>query len=55
VTRVCTWCKRVMGTKPGGPDSMVSHGICRDCLKKVRAEASGAHSLPGPCFEGGRT
>ena len=31
---VCAWCGKAMGTKAGGDG--VSHGICPECLKKIR-------------------
>ncbi len=29
---VCAYCGRDLGTKPGGADDDVSHGICDDCV-----------------------
>jgi hypothetical protein len=32
--RVCGWCSRSMG-ETFGPDELVTHGICPDCMGKV--------------------
>ncbi len=29
----CSWCKIVMGEKPG-PEGQVTHDVCRKCWKK---------------------
>ena len=34
---VCAWCKRDMGEKLG-PDGLITHGICSDCVKEVLAK-----------------
>ena len=34
--RVCGWCRKYMGWKPGG--NGVTHGICTPCLKKLKQE-----------------
>jgi len=35
--RVCAWCGIVMDPGTAG-DPRVSHGMCRDCHKKVKVE-----------------
>jgi hypothetical protein len=34
--RICAWCKKDMGSKPGGDG--ITHGICDDCVKKIEDE-----------------
>lgn len=38
IRTVCAYCKAAMGTKPGGGQSGVSHGICPACLARLNAE-----------------
>ena len=35
---ICAWCHRDMGIKEGEAPCPISHGICPDCERKVRAE-----------------
>ena len=35
--RVCSWCKKDMGEKPG-PDGQVTHGVCDECAKEMEEE-----------------
>jgi hypothetical protein len=35
---ICAWCQRDLGKKEGDATYPVSHGICPDCERKVRAE-----------------
>lgn len=37
--RVCAWCKKYMGEKPGGPG--ISHGICDECQEIIMAAPKG--------------
>ena len=37
LTRVCAWCKKVMGTTPGEATGE-THGMCDDCLSKFKAD-----------------
>jgi len=32
---VCAWCKKVLGKKENPEPDIVSHGICKDCVKKL--------------------
>lgn len=41
--RVCSWCKKDMGEKPG-PADWVTHGICEDCEKKMTAQLDAAEA-----------
>ena len=34
----CAWCNKVM---KDGPDKPVSHGICAECAKELKAGAGG--------------
>lgn len=34
--RTCAWCCTYMGEKPG---EGVTHGVCRTCAEKIKAEA----------------
>ena len=43
MTRVCAWCKTVLG-ETDGPEGEVTHGICAACDVRLRAEAG----LPPP-------
>ena len=31
---ICSWCSRLIGNRDDG-ESGVSHGICKDCAKKL--------------------
>ncbi len=51
----CCVCKRIMGTKPGGPDSIITDGYCDECKEALlgvahRAEAASPDLNP---FSGG--
>ena len=46
--RVCSWCDKDMGEKPGGEG--VTHGICDECIERIMAEGDGHTTLRG---EGG--
>jgi hypothetical protein len=35
---ICAWCQKDMGEKSGTCRDGISHGICPDCLEKVRNE-----------------
>ena len=35
---ICAWCNRDMGEKDGDAPYPISHSICPDCERKVRAE-----------------
>ena len=35
IARVCAWCDRVLGTKPGPPG--VTHAMCDSCAPKFLA------------------
>ena len=35
---ICAWCKEEIQAQPG-PEDAVSHGICDDCAKILKAEA----------------
>jgi hypothetical protein len=35
---VCAWCGKHMGEKEGDAPYPISHSICPDCERKVRAE-----------------
>lgn len=35
--RVCAWCNRKMGRKPG-PEGEITHGVCDDCYQHFFAE-----------------
>jgi len=35
---ICAWCHRDMGEKEGDSPYPVSHSICPECERKVRAE-----------------
>lgn len=35
---ICSWCNRDLGEKEGDAPHPISHGICPDCERKVRAE-----------------
>ena len=35
----CAWCGKDLGAGPG-PKEAVSHGICEDCAKVLKAEAA---------------
>ena len=37
--RICAWCKKYMGSTPGGIG--ITHGICPACLKKLEAASNG--------------
>lgn len=37
--RVCAWCGKHLGGPKDAPPDRVSHGICKDCMKKELAEA----------------
>ena len=36
MTRACAWCCAYMGEKDG---EGVTHGVCRTCAEKIKAEA----------------
>ncbi len=38
MVRICGWCKTYLGKADDNDDSLVSHGICPACLKKVIRE-----------------
>jgi hypothetical protein len=48
VIRVCAWCNGEMGFKPG-PSHEITHGICPDCLTRLRGPS--AHVLIGELLE----
>ena len=35
---ICAWCGKSMGEKEGEGVEGVSHGICEECLEKLKAE-----------------
>ncbi len=35
---ICAWCRRDMGTKPGGKPQDVSHSCCPECVVKLNAD-----------------
>ena len=35
---ICSYCKKNMGQKDGEGQTGISHGICDECLEKVREE-----------------
>jgi hypothetical protein len=35
---ICAWCHRDMGKKEGDAPYPISHSICPECERKVRAE-----------------
>jgi hypothetical protein len=37
--RVCAWCSRTMGEKPG-PENVITHGICPACSDEVFGSSS---------------
>lgn len=43
--RVCAWCGKTMGWKPGGPG--ITHGICQDCQHQLRRLQQGGRDGPG--------
>ena len=38
--RTCAWCGKGMGQKPPYDDQGITHGICLDCLEKVKKEGT---------------
>lgn len=36
--RICAWCKLLMGESPPYSDISVTHGMCEQCLKKMKKE-----------------
>jgi len=42
VKRVCGWCQKTLGYKPGVG---TTHGICRKCKAKLLAEIEGGSSV----------
>lgn len=38
ILTICAWCERVIAFGPSGPKGEVSHGVCPDCISKVRAQ-----------------
>ena len=36
LTRVCAWCKKILHQGP--PGATVTHGICKECAKKILVE-----------------
>ena len=45
---VCAWCDRDMGEKKGDSTCHVSHSICPDCERKVRAGIENALNQNNP-------
>lgn len=50
--RVCAWCGKALGKKPG-PDDLITHGICNRCLAEVstdpdRTMQSFLNGIPAP-------
>lgn len=36
---ICAWCGKKLGTDKRQPRNMVSHGICKPCSEKLKAQA----------------
>ena len=46
MTIICSWCKKDMGVKyPKQPG--ITHGICKDCLERVKAESASVYNDQG--------
>ena len=50
--RVCAWCGKALGRKPG-PDDLITHGICNRCLAEIstdpdRTMQSFLNGIPAP-------
>lgn len=37
---VCSWCKKNLGEKDGEGETGISHGMCPECLKKMKDEVN---------------
>ena len=37
---VCAWCGKDMGEKDGEGIEGISHGVCEQCLKKLKVETT---------------
>jgi len=42
MTVVCAWCKKSMGVKPPLNLTIVTHGICEDCERRILEKHKGA-------------
>ncbi|MCK5286110.1 MAG: hypothetical protein KAJ58_02715 [Candidatus Pacebacteria bacterium] len=38
MTVLCAWCKKEIGEEKPCSNGTVTHGICKECAKKVREE-----------------
>ena len=38
--RLCAWCGKELGEKPGGEPDDVTHGICKKCMEKLLASTN---------------
>ncbi len=44
---MCAWCGEDMGGEDGKGVEGVTHGVCNECLRKLKAKAQGKQSLRG--------
>lgn len=45
--RQCAWCQLLMGEVAPLSDKAVTHGICKNCEKKLMKEAAEVHKKMG--------
>ena len=45
MTRICAWCKKILGIVEGGNPGDITHGICEEC---VAAEYAALGIAPCP-------
>ena len=39
MVRVCAWCQKFIGLKPGGGLNGVTHGICKSCMTEFKDQS----------------
>jgi len=49
MTRICAWCKKILGIVEGGNPGDITHGICEEC---VAIEYAKLGILPAQDMEG---
>jgi len=53
VTRICSWCGKLLGRSPGQGEKLVSHGICPACSAAELQKVLDAKRRPRTCLQCG--
>jgi hypothetical protein len=52
--RKCAWCGKILGKKKGDHDNVLTHGMCKSCLDKMKKEVEKYYKQYSTKINGGK-